>query len=220
MSLITAFEVLKYSPAGFDYPASQFCELIPQIEEEFARECLGPDLYDYLIEKKNPYPAGAKAWDKKSTYALGDTAIRNGCLFVSQVDCNEADPLKETDDWKVFEKFTDADANTFWKSYLRRILALKVYMASLIYTTWKGGAGGIVIASGDRTEGSTGNRAANKGEIFDTKTALIAEIERAAGNMRFWLRKNGKEAGFPVDFVCREFCETPGRRKRRWNFRD
>lgn len=199
-----------------DYPTAHFCDLIPQIEQEFARECLGKTLYDYFVSKLTEYPTGAKEWDKKTVYAEGDVVIRNGCLFVSDVACNETDPLKETGDWLPFERFTDADVNTFWTTYLRRILALKVYMASLIFTTWRSGSGGLTIASGD----SAGIRAANKGEMSDVKTGLIAEVERTTANMRFWIRDNGADAGFPSDFVCDQFCETPGRRQRRWAFRN
>lgn len=216
MNLITPYEVLKYSPAGMDYPIAQFCDLIPDIEQEFARECLGNTLYEYFVGKLTPYPDEAKEWDKKSVYGLEDVVIRNGCLFVSEVACNETDPLKETGDWSPFERFIDDHVNTFWKTYLRRILALKVYMASLIFTTWRGGSGGLTIASGD----SAGIRAANKGEMSDVKTGLIAEIERTTQNMRFWIRDKGADAGFPSSFICNQFCETPGRKQRRWAFRN
>lgn len=180
MNLITAFEVLKYSPAGSDYPTATFCEIIPQVEQEFSRECLGKELYDYFVGKLTPYPSGVTEYDSGATYAEGDVVIRNGCLFVSAVASNTTDPLTETGDWEAFERFTDAGVNEFWNLYLRRILALKVYMSSLLFTTWRAGSGGVVIAQGD----SAGMRAANKGEIADVKRGLLAEIERTTENMR------------------------------------
>jgi len=215
MNLITAFEVLKYSPAGSDYPTAAFCDLIPQIEQEFTRECLGKDLYDYFIGKLTPYPAGASEYDSEAVYAAGAVVIRNGCLFVSAVNANTTDPLLETGDWDPFERFTDAGVNEFWGIYLRRILALKVYMSSLIYTTWRAGSGGIVIAQGD----GAGMRAANKGEISDVKRALLAEIERTTANMREWLNDNWATKGFPNGNGCGDNCQTPGKKSRRWMFK-
>lgn len=220
MNLITAYEVLKYSPAGSDYPTATFCELIPQIEQEFARECLGTDLFNYLIGKLTPYPSNATEYDSAVSYNVDQVVIRNGCLFVSLTNANSTDPLSATGDWKQFDRFTDTNANSFWAAYLRRILALKVYMASLVYTTWRGGAGGITISEGDGAGSRSGFRAANKGELHDVKTSLIAEIERTTANMRIWIRDNGETAGFPSAFVCGQFCETPGRRSRRWAWKN
>lgn len=215
MNLITAFEVLKYSPAGSDYPTATFCEIIPQVEQEFSRECLGKELYDYFVGKLTPYPSGVTEYDSGATYAEGDVVIRNGCLFVSAVASNTTDPLTETGDWEAFERFTDAGVNEFWNLYLRRILALKVYMSSLLFTTWRAGSGGVVIAQGD----SAGMRAANKGEIADVKRGLLAEIERTTENMRYWLKDNWQDKGFPNGNACGDNCRTPGKKSRRWMFK-
>jgi len=215
MSLITAYEVLKYSPAGRDYPTVQFCELIPQIEEQFARECLGQDLYDYFVSKLTPYPTDAVEYDSTVGYAVDEIVIYNGCLFVCIADNCGSNPILDTDQWEAFDRFTDAAVNAFWMNYLRRCLALKVYSASLIYTTWRAGAGGVVISAGD----SQGFRSATKAELSDIKTGLIAEIERVEKNMLIWLRDNGTDAGFPSTLACANMCQTPGRTKRRWAFK-
>ena len=217
MNLITAFEVLRHSTAKNDYPTAQFCELIPQIEQELARECLGQELYDYFVSKLAVYPAGVSEYDATADYDIGELAIRNGCIFESLVNNNPSDPLAETGDWQAWERFTDAHVQNFWEKYLRRLLALKVYSASLIYTTWPGGAGGVVISAGD----SAGMRAANKAEMSDVKTGLIKEMERLTENMRHWIKDNGTAAGFPSTFICNSFngCPTPGKRQRRWAFK-
>lgn len=219
MNLITPYEVKKYSPAGNDYPTATFCELIPQIEEEFARECLGQDLYDYMVENLADVPTGVPLYSSSATYSIGDIVQRNECLYVSQVAGTAGDPLADNGDWELWDRFTDDDVNIFWKKYVRRILALKVYMASLPYTTWRAGAGGVVIAMGDGFSGGAGFRAANKGEMIDTKNSLIMEIERTITNMKKWLNHgtNRADAGFPaVENCAADMCETKGRRVRRW----
>ena len=213
-NLITPFEVLRHSLAGKDYPTAQFCELIPQIEEEFARICLGQELYDYLVSKLAVLPS-ALEWDSSSSYSLGDAAIRSGCTFISEENANQGnDPLLFPAKWSDFEKFTDAGCQELWERYLRRILALKVYSSSLTPTTWRSGAGGVVVNLGD----VQGFRAGNKGELFEIKTGAIAEIERTTGNMVVWLEKNYVSKNLPYKTEC-VVCDTPGRRSRRWGFK-
>ena len=213
-NLTTPYEVLRYSAAGKDYPTMHFCELIPQIEEEFVRVCLGTELYEYLVSNMAVVPS-ALEWDKAATYNTGDTIIRNGCLFVSEIDSNTGDdPLLSSGDWSEFERFSDAGSQALWERYLRRILALKVYSASLTYATWRSGSGGVVVNGGD----AQGFRSGTKSELSDIKTGLLAEVERTTGNMVKWLTDNATDQGLPYATACLA-CETPGRRSRRWSFK-
>ena len=77
MNLTVPFEVLKHSPAGFDYPTDGFCELIPIFEQELRRECLGKPLFDYMVAHLNPYPDVFSEWDATVQYSIGDVAVRN-----------------------------------------------------------------------------------------------------------------------------------------------
>ena len=215
MSLITAYEVLKYSTAGKDYPTGQFCEIIPQVEEEFARECLGQDLYDHMVDSMAEYPETATEWEDCTVYDTGDVVVRNGSLFVSLSDGNRTDPLVETGDWEAFERFTTTGTQLLWTRYLRRILALKVFMASRFDVTWRSGAGGVVVAMGD----SAGFRAANKAEITLLKESDIAKIETTTKNMLAWLTDNAETHSLPLADSCQtNLCQTRGKRVRRWAF--
>lgn len=215
MDLITPFEVLKYSPAGFDYPTASFCELIPQIEQEFARECLGIDLYDYLVTKLAAYPSTVLEYDPSVSYNLDDLVIRNGCTFKSTANSNTTDPIETGSSWTAFERFTDAGANELWTKYLRFILALKVYQSSLIFTTYRSGAGGATVNQGD----GSGFRAANKNELVQLSGHLDGQVKRTTSNMLKWLADNYEAKGFPVP-ACVGACETPARTSRRWAWRN
>lgn len=215
MSLITAYEVLRYSTAGKEYPTAQFCELIPQIEEEFARECLSQDLYDFMVSKLVEYPSDAVEFDTCYPYATDAVVIRNGCLFVSLIDDNATDPLDGTGEWEAFERFDHVGANELWAKYLRRILAVKVFSASRFHTTWKSGAGGVAISMGD----NSGYRSAKKEELITLKEADIAIIETATKNMLVWLKTNAETKGLPLPPLCVDSgCQTRGKRVRRWSF--
>lgn len=215
MSLLTAYEAVKYSTAGKDYPTGQFCEIIPQIEEEFARECLGQDLYDHMVASMAAYPITAEEWVSCTDYEIDDVAIRNGCLFVSVTDGNRTDPLAETGDWEAFERFTTTGTQLLWTRYLRRILELKTFMQSRYDVTWRSGAGGVTVSQGD----SSGFRSANKDEITLLKESDIAKIETATKNMLAWLKDNYEVYSLPLPDSCTtNLCQTRGRRVRRWAF--
>lgn len=216
MSLITPFEVLKYSPAGMAYPTNQFCELIPDIELELARECLTVELYEYLEARLAPYPTTAAEFDNCTAYNIGQKVIRNGCLFVSVINNNETDPLGETGAWTAFLRFTNVWAQKLWVEHLRRLIALKVYSASLLYSTWQTTGGGLTIQIGDGSGFAQGHRAANKGEIAHTHANLATDIERKTANMLYWIKKNASVTGFPNSAVCSDICQPTGRRSRRW----
>lgn len=190
--MITAYEVVRFSPAGKDYPTVNICEAIPQVEEAFGYSCLGADLYEYLLSVLVPYPETAAEYDPGTDYALGEYVVRHGCLFVSAVDCNRTDPLDADTDWTPVDRFTDACANTLWTKYLRRILALRVYEAVVLYDTQTSGAAGVTIRIGDGY--SSGSRAASKGEIGDRQKRLQNDASTTLENMYRWMQKQIDDA--------------------------
>ena len=213
--MITPYECLLYGGVGRDFPQREFCQLIPQIEQELARECVGKDLWAYLKTKLATAPTGATDWLPSVTYDEDDVVVRDGCTFISLVDSNTADPLTNAVNWQLFEKFTDDYCNELWTGYLRRLLALKVCLSAVTPATFRAGSGGLVVNTGD----STGARTGKKEEINDVKSAMISEIERVTKNMGEWLADNYVTAGMPSPLGCGT-CETRGARRRRWNFRN
>jgi hypothetical protein len=225
-TIITAAEVLQASPAGKGFPTDVICQQIAKIEPDFGYECLGETLYDWLLDNMAAVPADLKEWVQDSEYAEGDFVVRNGCLFESLTDCNRADPLDDPDElWQAFEKFGTNDcANEFWKGYLKPVLALKIYMASLNYATRQTGANGVTVLSGTSEFGGQGFRSANKNELSDYKTDLIADIERATRNMLRWAKKkidSGDTCTVPLSEMlnCNGMCQPQTNSRRRWGFR-
>jgi hypothetical protein len=214
MNLTTPFEVLKYSPAGFNYPTRMFCVLIPQIEQAFRRECLGDTLFDFLVSHLNEYPDTFTEWDATETYNLGDIVIRNACTYESAANSNTDDPLETGADWQLFDRFDHAGANTLWALYLRQIFALKVYLATIQPATYQSGAGGLVVNNGD----NTGARAATKAELLTIINDQTNLLRMMVENMLEWLRDNAVANDLPSP-ICFDGCETRTNRSRRWAFR-
>lgn len=214
MNLTTEFEVLKYSPAGFDYPTSMFCLLIPQYEQQLKRECLGDDLFDFLVSKLTPYPATVSEWDESISYSIGDVVIRNNCTFTSTANTNTTDPLVAGSDWTPFERFTHSGANNLWSLYLRQIMATKVFAGSLGSATYRAGSGGLVVNSGD----GTGSRSATKTEMLTSMTQFNGFIEMTTVNMIEWLTDNYVAQDLPIP-ACVGNCDVPENRSRRFAWR-
>lgn len=220
MAILTALEVIKHSQAGREYPTSQFCELIPQIEQEFARECIGWKLHDYVTSKLRPITEIPGEWDAEAEYVTGDLTLREGLIFECVVSSSTGqDPLGSPSAWEEFERFTDEGVSLLWKMYMRRILAMKVYLSSLTPTTWRSGAGGISVNIGD----GYGARSANKSEMIDTKNSIISEIQRTTTNMLEWLGTNANQYNLPytaAEACLGEKCKSErSKGKRRWAMR-
>jgi len=224
--LITAAEVIRDSQAGNGFPTDVVCKQIGLIEPDFGAECLGEDLYDWLLDNKEAVPEPVLEWVQDTEYADGDFVVRNGCLFDSLLNCNRNDPLDDPDGtWAVFQKFGTNDcANEFWEDYLRPVLALKIYAASLNYATRQTGANGVTVLAGTSEFGGQGFRSANKAEMSDYKTDLIADIDRATRKMLRWAKKkidSGATCTVPLSEMlnCNGMCQPQTNSVRRWGFR-
>jgi hypothetical protein len=214
--MITSFEVLKYSGAGRDYPTALFCGIIPQVEQEFVRQCLGNDLWAYLKTKLTPTPTNVSTWQSCDVYMDGDTVNYFGNLFVSTEDNNTVVPDSDTPEWSAFSRFTDEGCNFIWDNYLVFILALKVFERTLVRSTHKATAGGVIVNTGD----NTGFRSGNKAEIERYKSELERDIQTNTTNLVEWLNNNADTYSLPTATLCGQSgCNTKGSVSRKWNFR-
>jgi len=175
---------------------------------------LGKERYDYMVASLTDVPF-SDVWDSCKSYSVDETVIREGCTFVSLINDNFSDPL-DSEDWNLFERFTTAGSNLLWTRYLRVILAYKVYLSSLFANTWMPGSGGVVVNQGDQT----GFRSGKKDEIIQLKSEAMSNVERMTANMLKWLKDFGVENSIPEPDICGTACATPGRRQRRWAFRN
>lgn len=223
MTLITAFEVVSYSPAGRDYPTKHICDALDREVESFMHSCFGDDFTTWLVDHLTQYPPNVVEWVSGTTYATDDIVLRFGCLFTSNIDNNTTDPADDPGDpaeWSALPKFTDDCANFLWIKYLRQILAFRVYMSTLNFSTTQSGAGGLVIMVGD----GTGRRNATKAEISDMKTTLMHQSDMASENLLRWLQTQRTNTECTLPFNLLETCSTndcrpPGKGVRRWAFK-
>ena len=227
-TIITPYEVVKYSPAGRDYPQDKICLLIPQVEQQFGYECLGQTLYDWLKDNVSAYPADAVEWEDGTNYDLGAFVVVDGCLFESLIECNRNDPRDDPDGtWEQAKRFgTDDCANELWDDYLRPILALKIFNLSVNTTTRKAGANGLTMLEGGGNFGNQGFRSSTKGEMADYKNDLTSLVEIAVSNMVRWTRLrliSSATCTVPLTSIitCYDgLCKPTSASKRRWGFKN
>ena len=212
--IATPFEILIGSAAGFDYPTSSFCLLIPQYEQALTHQCLGKDLYDFMVSKMNEYPENVTAWDQGAEYSIDDYVVRNYYTYKSTANSNTSDPAVFGSSWERFAKFNHAGATELWDEYLMRLIAMRVYNSSLPLVTYRAGAGGVIINTGY----SSGERTANKAEMLTLNVHHEGLIEMITTNMVKWLSDNWESKGLPTP-SCAKKCNVIGKHSRRWGFR-
>lgn len=216
-NFLTPIEALKFSGAGMSFPRRLLCEAIPTVEEDLFGNCFGHDLYVFLQGKLTEIPENIEEWQPDFFYNDGAFVYRDDVIFESTIGSNSIDPLLCTTEWTAVQKFTDANANTLWEKYLRKILALLTHQSALPYATHQSGANGLVIQGADHT----GRRAATTQELTQLAKMIGIDAEKVRGNMERWLNLNYKNfTGWPVPKCCENhkinLPNVPGRR--RWNF--
>jgi len=223
---ITAVEVRDNSPADRNYPLDNICLAIETVEQDFGYECLGDTLYNWILTNANVYPDETLEWECNKYYKANEFVVRSGRLYESLANDTRSDPLIETTEWRLWTKFTaNACANEMW-DYVVKALSPKVFARSLGYTTRKAGTGGLtLLAGGESNFGNQGVRSANKAEISDYKTDLLADEEAALRNFRRWVAKKTTSAdtcNVPLSTIpnCGILCGVNTGQKRRWGFKN
>ncbi len=209
MSLITAPEVVRFSPVNRDYPKNSLCDIIRQVEESFFYDCLGEDFKDYL-EAHLSTTETIPNWSSGESYSVGDMVKMWDCYYISIENGNCSEPDEEDSGWEPLEKFDNECSNNLWTGYLARILALKVYKESLVFSTFSATAGGLTVR-----EESNGTRSANAKEIDLTRTEVLSQIETTTQNMLRWIKKQ-TACDFPALPECENNCDVPNSSGRKW----
>lgn len=224
-TIITPWEVVKYSPAGRDYPTNQIALLIPVYEQQIGYECLGKTLYEWLLGDLNEVPADIAEWECGKSYAVDDLVLVSGVLFKSETDLNTSDPTSDGSDWVEHSRFDSECANLFWVNHLRAVLAWQVYLKSVIQTTMTTGANGLTVLAGAGSYGNQGFDTANRQQIDAYKTGLAETLAAMQDNMIRWMLEQTKTSSTcDVPFssapgCLSEFCAPQRHTVRRWGFK-
>jgi len=218
-TIITAWEVVKYSPASDNYPTGKIAEQVYQKEIRFARDWLGKDFYDLLVADLVDYGTVEK-WSSTGTYANGDFVDYFGTILKSLADVNQTAPCDDDGTkWRVADKFQTGCYENLWKLFLRRYLALYILSGVLDYQTYNIGAKGPT----EWISEDTGTKSAGKNAFQSVKRKLIADSHEVLQNMAEWMEEE-HEAGncdFSESLVIQNGCGDSQIKptQRRWALR-
>lgn len=227
--LIAPIEVVWNSPAGRDYPLDNIRLVLEQVEEEFLNECLGCEMYDWLIANVDAWPADTHDWVDGSDYDTGDMVTREGKLYESLIDNNTVDPQNaDGTDWTIPARFgANACANELWDNYLVKLLANKILQATVGFTTHKTNANGLTVLDSGGSFDRQSFRSGSKSELKDYSNGLDALNGTIIRNMKRWASKkvlDGAVCGVPLSSIpgCGNNGEkcAPSLQKRRWGFKN
>lgn len=158
MSIITAYEVKKYSPAGASYPSDNINLFKDSIERDFFLNCIGEDYYNLMLRDARRFET-ATIWNKATTYNSGDYVIYQGQILTSNQSLNvNSEPVYGNTKWSEAVKFRKPAFNAIWDNYLASIIAFKIYKECIPFDTIKSDAKGLTVSAQDQSGAVTANK--------------------------------------------------------------
>ena len=210
-SLITAWEVVLYSPVKRDFPTAFLCNAIKPKELKLFRECLGNELYEALIDDLVPYD-DYEEYNSSNLYSIGDVVLLDTCLFVSKINSNSTNPY-DTDTWELGKKFERDCYNELWECHLRPYLAYMVIYTTINYVTTQAGAKGIVKFN----DGVSGEASVHYKALFqyeqNFKRALLDDANDMLENMKEFMKDNPDCFPDTADACGNDKCKVVRRRR-------
>lgn len=186
-TLVSSFEVIKYSFAKKEYSVDSICNLIKPIEKKVLLKCFGKEFYDYLLSNVNTFD-DATIWNKKKVYSEGDHVIYCGCIFESKINSNNDDP-SDSQNWFEPVKFNNLCLRELWECFLREIICQSIYAESIPFETIQGTAKGLITLDTD----NTGVRSANVQSIRFVTERITSLVECAIEDMVKWIKEQHHE---------------------------
>lgn len=189
-TLITAWEVVRYSPESDHFPTAYVEPHIYPKEQTLRRTFLGKDFYDALIADQIDYGTPDE-WSKSATYASGDYVNYFGATLVSLTGSNTVQPCDDPDNvyWGIPDKFETSCYQSLWELYLRQYLAYYVIAAPLEYTTYPSGGKGVTewVDDGGGFRDGSGVKSASRQTMSKRLERLNNDANEIQQNMVEWM---------------------------------
>lgn len=157
----------------------QPCDIndIRQVEKVMARDCLGKDFYNAIVDDLNDYSTAAK-WTNTTT-AAGQIRLYGGNYYRSLTSTSAEPTLKS--DWEVAPKFKTDCYNDLWCEVLGRYVALLVVQNSLPPISTP------ITASGTVKKRGEGFDAASEQSVLRLQSWLASQVSTAFENLHEYL---------------------------------
>lgn len=211
-TLITAYEVVKYSPVRFDYPTATICTAIKNKELSLFRDCLGTDFYNLLLADVINYH-NIPEYNIYTEYTTGDIVFYDGTLFVALQGAPPSTPLEDDSSWAIAPKFTTTKYQVLWDDYLKYYLAYMIIHSTINYSTFQAGSMGLVLIKNYTEQGQS---TVGLKELWNWKSNIKQDAVDFLENMKAYITDHIED--YPtLAGVCGLTCGI--RKKRRIAFR-
>lgn len=200
MSIITKYEIIKYSPAKKYVSQDNLCELADVIESDVLSDCYGTDFYAALKEDVNDWTL-VPGYVLGATYALNDLVLFDGCVLKSLEAANTETPTYNSTKWAAADKFKSAKNNEFWKSGGAMLVACNIILDDSVFQTYTFGANGLT-----KIAGLEGIVTVSKEELFIFRQTIEKIINRVRTNLINWVKEKHAVGG-SYDFSIVSFID-------------
>lgn len=209
-SLITAQEVVDYSPVGTNSHADLRAEFLALKEEKLARKCLGWEFYLALMEDRVIYrPDGSGDvqyvnFRETTSYDVGDVVLHDGRLYTVTIATNgtQRPSLDVTNRYfKIAPRFNTDEYNFIWERYLRTIIAFSISETSVMYRAVHDTATGLIRKFNPETSEKASLR-----ELSALKGEYAGDIGDLVNNMTEFILENRELTIFAEFKAIKEAC--------------
>lgn len=146
-SIITTYEVLKYSIAEREYPKDKIERYKELVELSYFRSVLGKDFYDAIKAVVVDWSL-IEEWEEGS-YSQNDKVFWNGDVYNSKVNTNTEEPSLTATNWELAKKISTTELDFLWKTYLGQIIANKIILHTAILDTYRATGKGLGVSTED-----------------------------------------------------------------------
>lgn len=187
-TLITSWEVVKYSPESDKFPAAYVGGHIYRKERWVRREILGKDFYDAMLDDMVDF-GDPQEWSSETTYASGDYVKYYDTILQSIAADNTVEPCATNASgyWVEPDKFETACYNSLWvDGDLRGYLSHLIMADAIVHPTYPAGAKGVTewIDEGSATQSA---RSAKQNIVAAKQATLRKEADEILANLKDWV---------------------------------
>lgn len=140
-TIITAQEVVHYTPKRIGVDASTIKPFVAIKEEDLFRVYLGLEWYEALKDDLSSH--GVVKFVEGTSYGLNTVVLWRDELYISLVGNTEGAKPGDPSRWAKAPKFQTTENEYLWERYLRNVLAWHIMHTSLVYTHYQQGGAGV-----------------------------------------------------------------------------
>ncbi len=226
-TLLSALELIQYTPVTKDFPPTKVCRLIEASEALWFNQCdLGDEFYEALVADLTEIPSNLKEWSALTTYALNDVTLYYGTPIKSLAANNTVDPCTDENHeaWEIVPKFQTECVNDFWGS-IALAESYKIVADNLTIFTYELSGKGVTKYSEEFRQNTSGVITVDRGERTDYQRALYKQSDKFYEAMLLKLSKKYEtcpilaKAVYVSETLCGTNCPPPAKNSRRIFYR-